>query len=145
MEAVTKYRYAIHDVQVEEGKDFYTFEFQLPSNLKRIVGITVTNTVNQDLPGTAGTLALQSQDETDVFLQCVVIRDDLWEDNALGAVEFYFLPYLDFTYLAGWRWQEIPVTVTNKTAVVNGWYRSHQTNASYRVRIYIRYEEGEGA
>lgn len=90
-----------------------------------------------------GTVTLQSNDETDVFLVVEVIDDSLVKPDEVEAG----IEELGFDSDKPWSSGKVPkpiaVKVSGDSAIINGWFKGIEFEKAFTINIYVEYEEME--
>ncbi|MDQ3073034.1 MAG: hypothetical protein M3Q97_07220 [Bacteroidota bacterium] len=142
---LTRRRYILTELEVAADSAYLLFEIRLPSQMKKLDNVVVTNTC-PNISGSAnklGTIAFLSNDETDLFL-CMDIFDDAiaLTDNSLCGLSPIAME-TDEPWTSGKAPRAIPITVSSQTGIITGWYKVTNTPVPYTLKIVLRYEEKE--
>jgi hypothetical protein len=120
------------------GLAYTPFEINLPSNIKKVTGLVITNSVGINTFQKLGTLCLQSQDESDVFFCDELYTNTPFNDDPLLNLEFNITtrnrPWDD-------KRKPLSIEVNGDTTKITGWYKATYLAAPYWVKITLEYEE----
>jgi hypothetical protein len=128
----------IQTIQVS-GQPYITFEIKLPSHVERITGITITNSVNDNILNKVGTVSLQSNESSDLFFQAEVFQNGNVFPDPNELVIQPFGANSEKAWITGKVPKAIMTNISGSTGSLMGWYKSVYNTYPYQVKIYVHY------
>lgn len=128
------------------GQPHISFEIKLPSHVKRITKVTLTNTVNDTgYSSVLGVLSLQSNEKSDLVLQTEIFQDGNGFNDPIDGFLMPFGSPSNAAWLGGKIVKNLRINIDGVTGSLNGWYKPVYIASPYTVRIYLTYEIMEEA
>lgn len=132
----------VHILTVKAGDKYRPFEIKLPLQVESIRGIIVTNTVIDDGISRIGTLCLQSNDESDVFMHTDLEQN--WQPfNDQTPFNGVFGGPTDAAWVTGKMPLPLHMKADGKTGNISGWYKPIYNLGDHTLRIYVEYKAME--
>ena len=123
------------------GEPYITFEIKLPSHVKKLTGITLTNSVRDDAYSSSlGVLSLQSNEECDLMLQTNIYQNGTAFNDPTEPMVALFGADSEAAWITGMRPKKLQLNVDGKTGTISGWYKPLYIVSPYSVSMYLEYE-----
>ena len=134
-------RIVIAKLDVNQLERQLEFEIKLPANTRRIVSVTITNSLQGG--GKIGTISLQANDNTDLFLKTDVSSDGSTQsdENLILVQDAQFDS--DKPYVTGRISKEYLTNIDGDTSLIKGWFKGNSFISPFSICVYVQYEEPE--